>query len=70
MATEIVRAADRADTYALRYNEANKYQLTANCCSHPFSRFISKNRPIPVVCTLVERILHAIDMISGEREVK
>lgn len=37
MATEIVRAADRADTYALRYNEANRYQLTANCSSLPLS---------------------------------
>jgi len=37
MATEIVRGADRTDTYALRYNEANRYQLTANCDSLPFS---------------------------------
>lgn len=31
MVTEIVRAGDRADTYALRYNEANRYQLKVNC---------------------------------------
>lgn len=30
MVTEIVRAADHANTYA-RYNEANRYQLKINC---------------------------------------
>lgn len=74
MATEIVRAADRADTYALRYNEANRYQLTANCGSSSLSLVISKNRSIPITYiharTQVQSEFFTIDIISEANEVE
>lgn len=73
MVTEIVKASHAvgARVYALRYNEVNRYQLTANCAlpsSLSMSRSAWKNELIPVA--YARSRTSAVLMIDSIRKIR